>query len=216
MPMGSRLRISLLATWLTRLPTGSYLPTARQHHIAAPCDMVRYAMDRGIRGIEETRCPCFFIDDIFCHPICFHRASSIFLIGPPSVHVSSRTTLPIVMPSDTSRCSLGTVRLIPTDLDLAIDPPLLTVDHVDRGLSHGDLRSILRPIVIAIAIDPATDLSYRSGYRSRSADPIVRLMPDLGTHRTSDNMVFLRFLIANPNDWPLFRFWLDSLDSRFG
>ena len=39
-----------------------------------------------------------------------------------------------------------------------------------------------------------------------AVDPILRLMLAIGIHRTLNNMVFSRFLIANPNDWPLFRF----------
>ena len=33
-------------------------------------------------------------------------------------------------------------------IDPEIDPPLLTVDKLTGGMSHGDLRSISRPIVI--------------------------------------------------------------------
>ena len=79
-----------------------------------------------------------------------------------------------------------------TDLDLAIDPanrfPLLTVDHVDRGVCPMETSDRL-----ATHCDPAIaiDLAARSGYRYRSVDPIVRLMPATDPDRMSKNMVFL-------------------------
>ena len=148
--------------------------------------------------------------------------------------------------------------------------PLLTVDVLTGGLSHGDFRSISRwlsiprpililrpdrgtlsdtatrsgryvvqPIhspkdmdsldrIVGMAImPPVLGRSHRSCDPSRSghsiliprstidpgdrsaidpADTILRLMPATDPHRTSPNMVFSRFLIANPNDWPLFMF----------
>jgi len=89
--------------------------------------------------------------------------------------------------------------------------PLLTVDVLTGGVVPWR-----PPIDLATHCDHA--IAIDPGYRSWPSiwlsisiayticDPILRLMLAIGIHRTLNNMVFSRFLIANPNDWPLFRF----------
>ena len=94
-----------------------------------------------------------------------------------------------------------------TDLDLAIDPaidlPLLTVGHVDRDLSRGDLRSILRPIVIPRWLSIlATDI-----------DRVCTILR-IDAHNRSRSNVKEHGIFCDPlSPSPLA---LDSLDSDFG